>query len=133
LSGTNTKSGVGLETGKYKIYGSAVLDGYQKYFPEQIYPFSTGDLLVEVSADGYISIQIRITASDEEKYKRIKAIDLFIRKVPDNLLINPDLYPAYFCGRIDMNDPSDYFLEIEGTLDNTPGAKCIGLAYFPIG
>jgi hypothetical protein len=109
-------TGLGLGESFYALYAAPVYDGYQRGFPQFINSMKIG-----TSSPTYGSMEIYVwvaDAADALKSKRITAIDLFVATSATDIRGQFDSVPAYFLERIDLNNDTDHFLEMTGTVDN---------------
>jgi hypothetical protein len=125
-SNTNNKGGFTSDNGeKLIVYASLVFDG-QRGESVKLYPFVDSDFAANLLyTDANLDVTIKISTANLNKLPRLDAIDIFVAEANTGLE-DAENFPAYFVGRIDMNDQGEYFLEQTGVLDS--GAQTITIA-----
>ena len=124
----------GLDEGTYFVFIAPVYQDYMRGLPSLIQ-------VINESADDKYSLDtsIRVDSAKLSGMPRVTAIDVFVGLVLGpagaisysalGSIVDKD-FTAYFIERIDLNNDSDYFLELSGTLDATPASEKITFADF---
>ncbi len=102
----------GLTEGYYAIFAAPEFDGYQHGYPVYVGGLKVGSS----TARGSIMFLINILTSNATAASRLTGIDLFVASSADGFK-SAENNPAYWVGRIDLNDDSDEYLDLSGTLD----------------
>jgi hypothetical protein len=135
----NYVSGSGFAvTKRFAVYAAPVIDGYQRGIPHLIdtVNFSTESGLSSAT-QGTLYATIKILDAYLTEGKRITALDVFVAELDESNVENFEETPAYFLQRVDLNDDSDFFLEIEGNVGVTTANKIVidsysdWLTFFP--
>ena len=108
----------GLTVGRYVVYFSPVLDGYQKGFPDDSL-IGEIDISAIGTATAGVTLYLSIPKSKQSNLKRITAIDVYVGLKSSEF---DTTHLAHFLERIPLDGDGKQFLEIDATLTSgTPG------------